>query len=207
MLSTLIYRIPAVLIAICFHEFAHGFISYKLGDPTPRRTGRLSLNPLNHLDLMGTLALLFIGFGWAKPVQVNPSYYKNKKLDMVKVALAGPIMNFFIAFICLIIYHLQNKYLFFYGTYIDNLLIITIYINIGLGIFNLIPIPPLDGSKVLSAILPADKYFAYMRYEMYGTLIVFILLWSGLLSMPLSYMLTKTFSGMENIVVKLMGLI
>lgn len=105
----LLYSIPAVLIAISMHEFAHGFVSYKLGDPTPKMDGRLSLNPFRHLDLMGTLCLLVAGFGWAKPVMVNPEYYKNKKRGMVLVALAGPAMNFLLAFLFLFLYYLIWK--------------------------------------------------------------------------------------------------
>ena len=109
-IQDLIYTVPAVLIAICFHEFAHGLVSYKLGDPTPKYEGRLSLNPLNHLDPVGTLALILFHFGWAKPVMVNPQYYRNKKIGMVEVALAGPLMNFFIAFIFLFLYAIFYKY-------------------------------------------------------------------------------------------------
>ncbi|MFR5071534.1 MAG: site-2 protease family protein [Bianqueaceae bacterium] len=105
----LLYSIPAVLIAISMHEFAHGFVSYKLGDPTPKMDGRLSLNPFRHLDVMGTLCLLVAGFGWAKPVMVNPEYYKNKKRGMVLVALAGPVMNFLLAFLFLFLYYLLWK--------------------------------------------------------------------------------------------------
>ncbi|MBQ7667976.1 MAG: site-2 protease family protein [Clostridia bacterium] len=206
LINAIIYRVPAVLIAICFHEFAHGFVSYTLGDPTPRRTGRLSLNPLNHLDPLGTLALLFVGFGWAKPVMVNPEYYENKKMGMVKVALAGPVMNFLIAFICLLIYHIQENLNTDFGTYINNLLPIIIIINIGLSLFNLIPIPPLDGSKVLGAILPEDKYFAYMKWEAYGQIIVFALLFMGLLDVPLTTALGKTLSGMETLVIKILDI-
>ena len=109
LLEKLIYTVPAVLVAICFHEFAHGLVSNNLGDPTPRRSGRLSLNPLNHLDPLGTFALIFFGFGWAKPVMVDPRYYQDKKSGMVKVALAGPIMNFlFHLLVCLCTFSLLN---------------------------------------------------------------------------------------------------
>lgn len=211
-LQDLIYTVPAVLIAICFHEFAHGFISYKLGDPTPKYEGRLSLNPINHLDPIGTLALIFFHFGWAKPVMVNPQYYKNKKLGMVEVALAGPIMNFFIAFLSLLLYGLLYKYsqyiimpVFLYK-YILTLLYVTTSINLGLGVFNLIPVPPLDGSKVLNAVLPSDKYFAYMKYENYGQIIILILLFTGLLTQPLSYFISRIMDGMLNMVAFILGM-
>lgn len=206
LIEKLIYTVPAVLIAICFHEFAHGFVSYKLGDPTPRRSGRLSINPLHHLDPIGTLALIFFGFGWAKPVMVDPRYYENKKSGMVKVALAGPFMNFFIAFISLFVYFLLAKYDVNIGSYFYMLLVVIAQINIGLGVFNLIPVPPLDGSKVLGAILPEDKYFAYMKYEMYGQFIIIVLLYLGVFDRPLSFILGKTLDVMINLISMILGI-
>jgi len=206
LIEKLIYTVPAVLIAICFHEFAHGFVSYKLGDPSPRRSGRLSLNPLHHLDPIGTFALIFFGFGWAKPVMVDPRYYEDKKSGMVKVALAGPMMNFCIAFLCLLIFTTQVKFDFYFGDYIATLLVVTAQINIGLGVFNLIPVPPLDGSKVLGAILPEDKYFSYMRYEMYGQFIIILLLYMGFFDGILSHLLQKTMSGMLKFVNLILGI-
>lgn len=211
-IQNLIYIVPAVLIAICFHEFTHGFVSYKLGDPTPKHEGRLSLNPLNHLDPVGTLALIFFHFGWAKPVMVNPQYYKNKKLGMVQVALAGPLTNFLIAFLAFLLYGICLKYINYTAIqnpiyqYLLTLLVLTARINLGLGVFNLIPVPPLDGSKVLNAILPADKYFAYMKYENYGQIIILILLFTGFLTRPLNYFITRLMDGMLNIVAIILGM-
>jgi len=186
----LIYTLPAVLIAISMHEFAHGYMSYKLGDPTPKAMGRLSVNPLAHLDPMGAMALLIFKFGWAKPVGVNPYYYKDRKKGMVLVALAGPIMNFFIAFLSIvsmgIILKATGGYAGKFLIYLFNFLNYLFLINIGLGVFNLIPVPPLDGSKVLGAVLPEDKYFSYMRYERYGMLILIGLLYLGILELPLN---------------------
>lgn len=200
-LSNLIYTIPAVLIAIVLHEWAHGYISYKLGDPSPKAEGRLSLNPLKHLDPVGTLCLLFFRFGWAKPVQVNPNYYKDRKMGMMWTALAGPIMNFIISFltillVIIILKFFPNLLLSDFGFYIYNVLLITSFLSISLGVFNLIPIPPLDGSKILFAILPEDMYFAYMKYERYGMILLVILLYSGVFSMILSPLTTGIYNGM-----------
>lgn len=173
-----LYIIPAALIAIMCHELCHGLASHLLGDPTPKEQGRLSLNPLKHLDLMGTLCLILFQFGWAKPVQVDPRYYKNPKWGMALVALAGPLANFILAFIAGLIYVLIYKYAS-YTELIEVILYFVTYlmvINIGLGVFNLIPIPPLDGSKIVGAILPNDAYNQYMKYQKYGMFFIFGLL-------------------------------
>lgn len=205
----LIYVLPAVLIAISLHEFAHGLASYKLGDPTPRVEGRLSVNPFKHLDLLGTLALIFFGFGWAKPVSVNPRYYENQKAGMVKVALAGPLMNFFVAFVCLFIMVLIDRNITnsTIVSYFTNLLYFTAAINIGLGVFNLIPIPPLDGSKVVAAILPSKLYFSYMRFEMYGSLIIILLLYMGVFNGILVSLRGTIMNGMDNIINNILRLL
>ncbi|WP_346939827.1 site-2 protease family protein [uncultured Clostridium sp.] len=188
-IKELIYLIPAILIAVSLHEFAHGYVSYKLGDPTPKATGRLSLNPLAHLDPVGTICLLFFHFGWAKPVQVNPYYYKDKRRGMALVGLAGPMMNFLIALICAFAIEIILKVTGGYGgdviLFMFNLFNYTYIINIGLGVFNLIPFPPLDGAKIIGALLPEEKYFKFMKYERYGQLIIFALLMSNFLDGPL----------------------
>lgn len=186
----LIYTLPAVLLAISMHEFAHGYISYRLGDPTPKEHGRLSINPLHHLDLMGTLFLLIAHFGWAKPVRVNPYYYKNKKWGMVAVALAGPVMNFLLAFLGIIsmgvLFKVYQGHLGAVQQFFMRFLNYLFIINIGLGLFNLIPVPPLDGSKVLGAILPETYYFKYMQYERYGYGLLIVLLMLNVLDRPLA---------------------
>jgi Zn-dependent protease len=180
-----LYAIPAILISLGFHEFAHAFVSSKLGDPTARQLGRLTLNPLKHLDPLGTLMLLIsmssgFGFGWAKPVPINPSYYKNHKSGTVLVSLAGPVSNLILAFLFsfpMAYIAMKNGYsayevfFRFQGVQIDSVLFvfcrIFYMINIGLAIFNILPVPPLDGSKILTAILPTNQYFKLMRYENY----------------------------------------
>ena len=179
-------RVVVVLLAISVHEMAHGFAAYKLGDNTAKYDGRLSLNPLRHLDPFGALCMLFFGFGWAKPVMVNPNYFKNHKRDMALTALAGPVSNFILAYVGMIVYlHLcplvSNVYLttFFY---------MFINLNIGLGIFNLIPIPPLDGSKIFLSLLPRRIYYEIMRYEQFGFIVLIVALYLNVLDPILSFL-------------------
>ncbi len=177
-LTDYIYIVVAALFAIILHEIAHGLVSTWLGDPTPKRQGRLSLNPLKHLDPIGTLCLIFFHVGWAKPVVVNPDYYKNKKRGMALVALAGPLMNFLLAIFSIIIMAIFVKVNAYSNVLIIiyNFLLYFSVINLGLGLFNLIPIPPLDGSRILGAFLKDDTYEQYMKYEKYGFIIIAILL-------------------------------
>ena len=181
----LLLSAPGVLIAITFHEFAHGYAAYLLGDDTARREGRLSLNPFAHLDPIGTLMLLVAGFGWGKPVHVNPRNY-TRKMSMEKgeaiVSLAGPLMNFILAIIFTLIYCAIFKFasLSFMtsnvGTIVLLLISSTISVNIGLGVFNLIPLPPLDGSKIIMPFLPynAKQWFINNEQIFY---IIFVLIW------------------------------
>lgn len=181
----LLASIPGVLIAITFHEFAHGFVAYKLGDNTAKNEGRLSLNPLDHLDPIGSLMLLFAGFGWGKPVHVNPRNY-TRKISMEKgeaiVSAAGPIMNFLLAIIFTLIYYAIYKFAgsqllsSTVGGIIMLLISYTISINIGLGVFNLIPLPPLDGSKIIMPFLPYKAKEWFTNNEQLFSL-VFVVLW------------------------------
>jgi len=208
-ISQIIYIVPAILIALSLHEFAHGWASHMLGDPTPKAQGRLSVNPFQHLDLVGTLLLFFVGFGWAKPVQVNSRYYENPKSDMVKVALAGPLMNVIVAFVALLLIGVLEKTqvpVNAISSYVSNLLYYIALINVGLGLFNLIPVPPLDGSKVLFAILPASSYFSYMRYEQFGMIVLLMFIWLGAFDGFLITARTSVINGMLDLVSKLLGL-
>lgn len=203
-LLSLLLSIPGILIAITFHEFAHAYAADKLGDDTPRNQGRLTLNPLGHLDPIGTVMLLFAGFGWGKPVEVNPRNYDRRfsmdKADSI-VSIAGPLMNFFLAIVLTIIYCLVYKVAgvtFLYsqiGTIIMLMINIAISINVGLGIFNLIPLPPLDGSKVIKPFLPFNAKEWFERNEKIFEMI-FVVLWIvGILGKIISPVISVTTEG------------
>ena len=176
-LLSMVTRLAAVLLCLTVHESCHGLAAYALGDPTARREHRLSLNPLRHIDWFGLLMMFVAGFGWAKPVPVNPNYFKKPKQGMALTALAGPVSNFLLALLMLLaarIFCDVAAYSEANQRILDFLLMVAI-LSIGLGLFNLLPIPPLDGSKVLFAVLPDGAYNQLMRYERYGMLLLFAL--------------------------------
>lgn len=189
----ILLNIPVTLLALSVHECAHGWVSSKLGDPTPRYQGRLSLNPLAHLDPVGTLLMILTGFGWAKPVQVNPNYYKNTKKGMALVAAAGPLSNFLMAVIGMILLTVFSCITLFMtsGTSVMKIVYMVlqrfILLNINLMVFNLIPIPPLDGSKVLGMFLPNDIYYKMLQYERYSMIIIMLLSLTGMLNNILGF--------------------
>lgn len=169
-----LYMIPVLLLSLSFHEFAHAYISYRLGDPTAKNMGRLTLNPMKHLDPIGTLMMLIARIGWAKPVPINPIYYKDRKKGTMLVSVAGPLSNIILAFLAAFpLVYLSGKYtLAGFGTssLVDILLnfsLLFFIVNINLALFNIIPVPPLDGSKILSGLLPSRHYFRLMEYERY----------------------------------------
>ncbi len=207
-----IYIVPAILISVSLHELAHGYVSYKLGDPTPKEDGRLSLNPLRHLDPFGTLALLFVGFGWAKPVRVDASYYKDPKTGIVWTAFAGPLMNFVLAFVCILLiaalmrfgYMLPaNRMLNTIVMYVYNLLNYTALLSLGQAIFNMIPVPPLDGSKILYGILPDSLFAWFMRNEQFLSLLILFLLFANVINGPLLNLRNVIYNGMADIAIQL----
>lgn len=200
-LRSVVYTLPAILLAISAHEFAHGYVSYKLGDPTPKMDGRLTLNPFAHMDLWGTLCLLLFRMGWAKPVRINTAYYKNKKKGTILVSLAGPAMNYLVALIGMLIYGLFYKAGSSLGVWFYYLAVI----NVGLGTFNLIPIPPLDGSNVLQEIFPKVKGF-YRKIRPYAMPILFLCLLVGILRVPMNAANSAVLNGMWDLVKKLLNI-
>ena len=190
-ITQLIILAPPLLFALTFHEFAHGFIAYRLGDPTAKNAGRLTLNPLKHLDPLGTIAFFFIKFGWAKPVPVNPNYFQNPKKDMLWVALAGPVTNLALAVVSAIltkgIWMLASALPYSAAAEaillpLNSMLMASVWINLVLCIFNFLPIPPLDGSRILVGLLPNDLALSYLRIERFGFIIIMVLAFSGILS-------------------------
>ena len=199
MLSALM-RLIAVFLCLTVHETCHGLAAYALGDPTAKREHRLSLNPLHHIDWVGLACMLLLGFGWAKPVPVDMRYFKKPKQGMALTALAGPVSNFALALLAMLCARLIYPQ---YGALWDfafDLLLMTAYLSIGLGLFNLIPISPLDGSKVLFAFLPDAAYEKLMRYEKYGMLVLLALVWLGVGDNALGMAIYKVYATMINFV-------
>lgn len=194
-IETLVYGIPGLLVAFVFHELGHGYTAYALGDPTPRVMGRLSLNPMRHIDPVGFIMIWAFGFGWAKPVQVDPRNFANPRRDMALVAFAGPFMNFVLAFLALATIHATGveSGLFY------RLLAVAAQYNVGLGVFNMLPIPPLDGSKVLAALLPPDMAFRLETGENWGWLVLILLVATGLVGRilwPLAEAVFRVLNGL-----------
>ena len=188
LLSILLSVIPS-LVCITLHELSHGFVAYLLGDDTAKRAGRLTLNPIKHLDLMGLIMMVVAHVGWAKPVPVNMMNFKNPKRGMALTSLAGPMSNVLITCVFFFLYGL------FYipltakgsaaGSYLLEMLRLTAIISMGYAVFNLIPIPPLDGSKVLFSLVSDRAYYQLMRYERYGMIVLYVLVFTNLLGAPL----------------------
>lgn len=200
--SVIIYILSSLIViflTLPVHEYAHGWTAVKLGDPTPRYQGRLSLSPFAHIDYIGALCIILFGFGWARPVQVNSFNFRNPKKDMAITALAGPVSNIIIATVAMLITNAIKAlapvvtvtlYVFYFFYFIAQ-------INISLAVFNLIPIPPLDGSRLLSALLPDRIYYKIMRYERYFFILLIGLLYLGVLDGVLSTLTGGLMTGIN----------
>lgn len=192
-----LYLLPGVLLAITIHEFAHGWVSWKLGDPTPKREGRLTLNPLKHLDPMGAICMMLFHMGWARPVMVNPYYYKDPKKGTALVSLAGPAINLITGTIAVFILVWIEAAVRYDGLQL-NQVIYTLYLmlyyfsvlSINLAVFNLIPLPPLDGSKILGLVLPDKAMYFINKNHNYFMIILMIALYMGFLDTPLRTLYT-----------------
>lgn len=183
-------RALVTLVAIPFHEAGHALASWLLGDDTAKREGRLSLNPFAHFDLLGTLCMVFVGVGWAKPVSTDPRNFKNPKVGMALTALAGPAANLVLAYLAMVGWKLMyywapaNQATLLAATFLQYM----VSMNVGLAVFNLLPVPPLDGSRILLVALPQRIYFGLMRYERVILVVMLAAVWSGFLDAPLYYL-------------------
>ena len=199
-LLSLLVSVPGLLLCLSLHEAAHGYTAYRLGDPTAKNAGRLTLDPLKHLDPVGTICLLFFHVGWAKPVPVNTRYFKNPRRDTALVSLAGPVSNFLLAAVLLFV----RQFLIFSSVmpvYVLGLMVhYAAIMSIGLGVFNLIPVPPLDGSKILFSFLPWQQAAKYAKYEQYIQFGLLVLLFVGVLDVPLDFCISHIYSWLSALV-------
>lgn len=201
-MGALVLRLVSVFLCLTVHETCHGAAAYALGDPTAKRMHRLSLNPLRHIDWLGLAMMVLCGFGWAKPVPVDPRYFKKPKEGMALTALAGPVSNFVLAVVLM----LGARAIYDHASYVTlwqqvfTFLLNTAVLSIGLGLFNLIPLPPLDGAKVLGALLSDRAYFTLMRYERYGMLVLILLSFTNIGGGMLSRAIMAVYTGLVNLI-------
>ena len=209
---TILLNVPAALIALSVHEFAHGFVSTKLGDPTPRAQGRLTLNPLAHLDPVGALLMVLTGFGWARPVQINPSYYKDRTKGMALTAFAGPLSNLVLAFVGMFIGIFTGLVLARFGVSGNIVNIVFTFtsvfarLNLSFMVFNLLPFPPLDGFKIFGPIMTKPVYYAILRYEHYIMYLLMFLSILGVFSAVIGNGVTFFYNIILNSVLNIFGL-
>lgn len=195
--------VAASLLCIMFHEVSHGVVALKLGDTTARDAGRLTFNPIKHIDIWGLLMMAIFRFGWAKPVPVDMRNFKHPVRDMAITAAAGPISNVILAFFALCIragaVYVSQKTGGAISDFIITFMEYTAILSVGLAVFNVIPIPPLDGSKVLNALLPQEVYYKILRYERYGFLVMMVVLYTRILDVPLDFCRNALLSGLSTI--------
>lgn len=194
-----------MLLAITVHEYAHGRVAYQFGDGTAKYHGRLSLNPLRHLDPLGTVTLLLFGFGWAKPVPINPYNFRDYRSGMLWVSFAGPLANFALALLSYFMLYLPIRLGFYWEYYVQFFNNLAIF-NILLGVFNLIPIPPLDGSKILAALAPENVTDLLRRIEPYAPVLLILLIFSGAVGWLIQPLFNVVREGMQALVLLLLGL-
>ena len=209
-ISDIIYLAIGVILSMSIHEVAHGLVSYWMGDPTAKLEGRLSLNPFKHIDWAGLVCLLFFGFGWAKPVPIDSRYYKDAKTGIIWTSFAGPVANFLLSFICVFLFYALYKFApqFIFtaaGNFVSSVLSYTGLISTGFGIFNLIPIPPLDGSKVVFSFLPDDKYYKFIEGAPWMNFLFIALIFTGVLNSPLGMIRTQMISFFEMVAKMILG--
>jgi Zn-dependent protease len=204
-LFRILLMVPIALLSLSVHESAHGYVSYKLGDPTARNLGRITLNPLKHFDVFGFICMVIARVGWAKPVPVNPRYYKNPRVGMALTAAAGPAANLLLAFFG--VFGAELSYRLVLNLTLgggDATLAITVFnffyylaiSNISLAVFNLIPVPPFDGSRIVYVFLPPKYYFGIMKYERYIMLAMLVLVYIGIFDGPLGFVMEGIYNGM-----------
>lgn len=213
-IPAILVSILVVLLSLSFHEMSHALASLALGDRTAKNLGRVSMNPIRHLDPIGTICMLLCGFGWAKPVPVNARNFKNPKYGMAITSLAGPFSNLVLAFfglicyrICISLFHIQVSSEIL--TIVLDLIVAFFYylhiMNLQLALFNLLPVPPLDGSRIMFIILPSKYYFSVMKYERIISFIILALLWTGLLATPLTLLSGLISNGMNSLINLIVG--
>ena len=199
-LRDMVLRLVSVFLCLTVHETCHGLAALALGDPTAKRARRLSLNPLRHIDWFGLLMMITVGFGWAKPVPVDPRYFRRPKQGMALTALAGPVANLILAYLAMVVWKLLyywapvNDATIFLALFLQYL----VYLDVSLAVFNLIPVPPLDGSRILLAVLPERIYFGMMKYERVILIVLLAAVWSGFLDGPLSVMNNVVWDLLDN---------
>lgn len=202
-ITRMLYFIPVVLITLTVHEYAHGYVANRLGDPTAKMMGRLTLNPVKHIDPIGFIMMVFVGFGWAKPVMINARNFKNPKKGMAFSAAAGPISNLMMAVLGVLIYEILRRIFVnaqIFNSFAASALTFFSYfamLNVWFAVFNLLPVPPLDGSRIVTYFLPPKLGYYYNYVERYGFMVLIILLWTGILSGPLEFIAGWILNGID----------